>query len=136
MLLMMSCVRHGIDADGGEGPEDGGQHRGDQRQHHRKPQRGKDHLVLEQALVPAQREAGKDGAAFAFVEAVGDEHGDGQVHESEDQHDVGALEQAFMLCFHYITPSISSSSKLEVKLMQSRTITISARLMAEPRLRL
>ena len=91
---------------------------------------------MEKAAVPVQGEAGKNGTALVFIEAVGDQHRNGQVHEAEDQHDIRALEQAFVLCFHYMTPSISSSSKLEVKLMHSSTMTIRARLMAEPRFRL
>ena len=49
---------------------------------------------------------------------------------------LGALHQTQMFRFHQDTPSISSSSKLDVKLMQSSTMTISTRLMAEPTLRL
>ena len=56
--------------------------------------------------------------------------------EAEEEDDVGPLHQAQMFRFHQDTPSISSSSKLDVKLMQSRTMIISTRLMAEPTFRL
>ena len=74
--------------------------------------------------------------ALALVEAEHDHIRDGQVHEAEEQDDIGALHQTQMFRFHQDTPSISSSSKLDVKLMQSSTMIISTRLMAEPTLRL
>ncbi len=46
------------------------------------------------------------------------------------------IDQAQMFCFHQDTPSISSSSKLDVKLMHSSTMIISTKLMAEPTFRL
>ena len=60
----------------------------------------------------------------------------GQVHETEEQDDVDPLHQAQMFCFHQDTPSISSSSKLDVKLMHSSTMIMSTKLMAEPTFRL
>ena len=95
-----------------------------------------DGLVVEQAGVPLKGKSGKEGVALALVEAEHDHVRDGQVHEAEEQDDVGALHQTQMFRFHQDTPSISSSSKLDVKLMQSSTMTISTRLMAEPTLRL
>ena len=91
---------------------------------------------MEQTGVPFKGKARKQRVALALVKAEHDHIGDGQIHEAEEQDDIGALHQTQMFRFHQDTPSISSSSKLEVKLMQSRTMIISTRLMAEPTLRL
>ena len=127
---------HGGDAQRRRSPQHGGDDRREQCQIQRHPQRVQDGLVVEQAGVPLKGKAGKEGVALALVEAEHDHVRDGQVHEAEEQDDVGALHQTQMFRFHQDTPSISSSSKLDVKLMQSSTMTISTRLMAEPTLRL
>ena len=135
----LHLAAHGVDADGGKGPQHGGNHRGNQRQNQRQPQGGENHLVVEQADIPFEGEAGKHRATLVFVEAVGNQHRDGKIHKAKNQDQIGALKEMPVLSFprfHHMTPSISSSSKLEVKLMHSRTITISTRLMAEPRFRL
>ncbi len=91
---------------------------------------------MDQAGVPLEGKAREQRVALALVEAEHDHIGNGQVHEAEEEDDVGALHQAQMFRFHQDTPSISSSSKLDVKLMQSRTMIINTRLMAEPTFRL
>ena len=91
---------------------------------------------MEQAGVPLEGKACEQCVALALVEAEHDHIGNGQVHKAEEEDDVGSLHQAQMFRFHQDTPSISSSSKLDVKLMQSRTMIISTRLMAEPTFRL
>ena len=93
-------------------------------------------------LCVEEKKNSKDQSMFflnssdALVEAEHDHVGNGQIHEAEEQDDVGTLHQAEMFCFHQDTPSISSSSKLDVKLMHSSTMIISTRLMAEPTFRL
>ena len=100
------------------------------------PQRMEDGRIREQAAVPLEGKAGEERIALALVEAEHDHVGNGQVHEAEEQDDVDPLHQAQMFCFHQDTPSISSSSKLDVKLMHSSTMIISTKLMAEPTFRL
>ena len=116
------------------------QHRGDDGRQdghlNGHPQRVEDGRIREQAAIPLEGEAGKQRIALALVEAEHDHVGNGQVHEAEEQDDVDPLHQAQMFCFHQDTPSISSSSKLDVKLMHSSTMIISTKLMAEPTFRL
>ena len=91
---------------------------------------------MQQAGIPLEGEAGEQRVTLGLVEAEHDHIRNGQVHEAEEQDDVDALHQAQMFGFHQDTPSISSSSKLDVKLMHSSTMIISTRLMAEPTFRL
>ena len=100
------------------------------------PQRVEDGRIREQAAVPFKGKTGEQRVALALVEAKHDHIRDGQIHEAEKQDDIDPLHQAKMFCFHQDTPSISSSSKLDVKLMHSSTMIISTRLMAEPTFRL
>ena len=110
--------------------------RRDQSHFQRDQQRMQDGGVVQQAGVPLEGKAGEERIALGLVEAEYDHVCNGQVHEAEKQHDIDALHQAQMFRFHQDTPSISSSSKLEVKLMHSSTMIISTRLMAEPTFRL
>ena len=116
------------------------QHRGDngRKDSHLNghPQCVQNGRIMEQAAVPLEGKAREQRVALALVEAEHDHVRDGQIHEAEKQDDIDPLHQAEMFRFHQDTPSISSSSKLEVKLIHSRTMIISTRLMAEPTLRL
>ena len=127
---------HGRNAQTCRCTQHSGNDRGKERHLNGHPEGVEDGRIVEQADIPFEGKACEQRIALALVEAEDDHIGNGQVHEAEKQDDVGALHQTQMFCFHQDTPSISSSSKLEVKLMQSRTMIISTRLMAEPTLRL
>ena len=131
-----ALAAHGRNPQRSRCAEDGSDDRRSQRHFQRDGQRPQDGSVMEQAGVPLERKAGEQRVALALVEAEHDHIRDGQIHEAEKQDDIDPLHQAKMFCFHQDTPSISSSSKLEVKLMQSRTMIINTRLIAEPTFRL
>ena len=123
---------HIIDADGGGGAKDGGYHRCDQRHEQGVEQAGHDRFVVEQLGVPVQGKAGPYGAAFGRIKGIDDQNADGNIQKQEDDRrvDLGKCK-----LFHHIsTPSMSSSSRELVMLMQSRMNTISTIDIAAPRL--
>ena len=131
----LAALAHGVDSDGRSSAHHGGDHRGDEGHHKAQAQGAQDHFVVEQALIPLEGEACKDGAAFALVEAEHRHHGDGHIHEGEQQNEIHPLQSAKMRLFHYMTPSTPSLLPLVlVRLMHKSTMTISTRLMALPRL--
>ena len=131
-----ALAAHGRNAQRGRSAQNRCNDRRDEGYLQRDAQSAQDGRVMEQAGVPLEGKACEQCVALALVEAEHDHIGNGQVHEAEEEDDVGPLHQAQMFRFHQDTPSISSSSKLDVKLMQSRTMIISTRLMAEPTFRL
>ena len=130
----LGALFHTADADGGHHAQNGGHGRRKEGDQQAEPERLQDHLIVQQALIPFQGKAGKQGAAFALVEAEYHHHRDGNIQKRKDQTKIDLLQGGQMLLFHYTTPSISSSSKPLVKLMHSSTITMSTRLSALPRL--
>ena len=131
-----ALAAHGRNAQRGRRAKNRCNDRRDEGHLQRDAQSAQDGRIMEQAGVPLEGKACEQCVALALVEAEHDHIGNGQVHEAEEEDDVGPLHQAQMFRFHQDTPSISSSSKLDVKLMQSRTMIISTRLMAEPTFRL
>ena len=76
-----------VEADGGEGPGGGGDHRGQEAHQQGHVEALHDEPVLEELPVPVEREAPPHGAGIPSVEGEDDEQDDGQVQEEEHQAD-------------------------------------------------
>ena len=110
---------------------DGGDHsrQGGDRQCDR--QRIEDHVVLEELPVPVQGKAGPHRLALGGVEGKDHQDQDGGVEEKKNQEHKQAADESVFL-HRTVTPS-SPSPKRFITAIQTRTMTIITRDMAEPR---
>ena len=124
---------HGVEADGGKGPGEGGSDGGKQRHQQRRIDALEDEAVVEELSVPVEGEALPDAGAGSRVEGEDDEDNNGRVKEEEGQRDEEAAARPVGYGpSHSITACSSPSPKRFMMTMQTTTITIITREMAAP----
>ena len=113
------------------GADDGGDRCRQHRDQQRDPQRFQNQLVVEQILVPPQREAFPFHTAFAIVEGKDDQQHDGGIQKQKNQRVVDTGQH-----FHIVIPPISSVSlsTSRITAMHSSISTISTSDSAAPTL--
>ena len=110
----LAFAGHRVDAKGRQRAQHRGDNAGHQRQHKAQTQRGQNHLVVEQAFVPAEGKARKVGTGFALIEAEGNHDCDGQVHEAEHHNNIGAHEER-RVSFVHLTSLLPSRTRQSSK---------------------
>ena len=119
-----------VEADGGKGAGDGGDHRGQQRHQKGGVEASHDDPVLKQLPVPVEGKAPPDYVTVILVEGEDDEQNDGGVEKEEDQERKKTAEGGVFL--HSTTACSSPSPKRFITHIQSTTMTIITRAMAAP----